>query len=198
VAVSDSGPALGCGITTETGQVRCWSDDNSKGQLSTPTDADLRSLTVESLGACALRSTNAPVCWGEGSQGHTALNDKIVGHAYKVLSSSHWGYCGIELAGSLRCAGWPEVPAPPSGTFKQVDVGSNMSCAIRVDDTVTCWRTTAQGSDLTGTWSAAAPAGAFTTVDVGEGHACGVRSNGAVVCWGSNSVGQVTVPAKLG
>ena len=69
-----------------------------------------------------------------------------------------------------------------------VSAGDDHSCAVRADDTITCWgRNNAGQTD--------APAGAFKTVSAGELHSCAVRADDTITCWGDNGYGQTDAPA---
>ena len=69
--------------------------------------------------------------------------------------------------------------ATPSGTFKIVTAGSYHSCAVRTDDTITCWGRNDYGQTD-------APSGTFKTVTTGGGYSCAVRTDDTITCWGSN------------
>ncbi len=76
-----------------------------------------------------------------------------------------------------------EVPAP-STTFKPVTAGGFHSCAVRSDDTITCWGWNSYGQTD-------APSGTFKTVSASRRHSCAVRSDDTITCWGSNDIGIV-------
>ena len=65
----------------------------------------------------------------------------------------------------------------PTGTFKTITTGSQHSCAIRSDDTATCW-----GNNWAGQTDA--PTGTFKTITAGSDHSCAIRSDDTVACWG--------------
>ena len=78
----------------------------------------------------------------------------------------------------------PTSPAcTPPATFKTVTAGGYHSCALRSDDTITCW-----GAGVFGGQSDA-PSGTFKTVTASgsyrsDQHSCGVRSDDTITCWG--------------
>ena len=74
----------------------------------------------------------------------------------------------------------------PAGEFRSVSAGSQHSCGVRVDGTITCWGSNRQGK-------ADAPAGEFRSVSAGSQHSCGVRVDGTITCWGQ-SYSRVTEP----
>ena len=80
-----------------------------------------------------------------------------------------------------------EVPAP-SSTFKTVTAGLYHSCAVRSDDTITCW-----GYNRHARYDA--PSGTFKTVDAGNVYSCGLRTDDTITCWRGNiPVGQSDGP----
>ena len=77
--------------------------------------------------------------------------------------------------------------ATPPASFKAVSAGSNHSCAIRTDDTITCWGHNGSGQGD-------APTGSFKAVSAGEAHSCGIRIDNTITCWGDNYDGQADAP----
>ena len=75
--------------------------------------------------------------------------------------------------------------APP---YKAVDSGVRHACAVRSDNTVTCWGYNEGGQVST-------PDGEFLTVSAGRWHNCGLRPDRTISCWGFNGDGQLDAPA---
>ena len=78
----------------------------------------------------------------------------------------------------------PTTPPP----YKAVDSGLRHACAVRSDNTVTCWGYNEGGQVST-------PDGEFLTVSAGRWHNCGLRPDRTIACWGYNSDGQLDAPA---
>ena len=75
----------------------------------------------------------------------------------------------------------PTITDQPSTTqYTAITAGSNHSCALRTDATITCWGSNNHGR-------ADAPTGQYTAITAGRGHSCALRTDGAVTCWGSES-----------
>ena len=70
-----------------------------------------------------------------------------------------------------------DSPACIPATFKTVAAGVDHSCAIRTDDTITCWGHNAGGQTD-------APSGTFKTVTAGRSHSCAIRTDDTIICWG--------------
>ena len=103
----------------------------------------------------------------------------------------------------------------PSGLYVAVDAGESHTCAIRTDETISCWGTGVASAEVPageyravaagGSHSCAAahrrshpiagattrrgrpmsPEGQFVDVDAGGSHSCGLRTDGTVRCWGT-------------
>ena len=73
------------------------------------------------------------------------------------------------------------------GDFKAIGAGYYHTCAIRADDTVTCW-----GSNHTA--SARRPRH-LQSDQRGGYHTCGIRTDGTVACWGYNDFGDTSPPS---
>ena len=77
----------------------------------------------------------------------------------------------------------PTTPPP----YKAVDSGLRHACAVRSDNTVTCWGYNEGGQVST-------PDGEFLTVSAGRWHNCGLRPDRTISCWGFNGDKQLDAP----
>ena len=75
-----------------------------------------------------------------------------------------------------------------SAGYKAIASGWGHACAIRSDDTVTCW-------GYNDGWQVTDGAGEFTSISAGEWHNCGLRPDRTVSCWGYSGDGQADPPA---
>ena len=93
----------------------------------------------------------------------------------------------------MTCWGYNRYGQSPLGAFKNLSVGYDHACGVRVDDTVTCWGGLdyRSGSDPGRT---EASGGAFKMVSAGFDHSCGVRVDDTVTCWGDNDWEQSDAP----
>ncbi|MDE2753766.1 MAG: S-layer homology domain-containing protein [Gemmatimonadota bacterium] len=78
--------------------------------------------------------------------------------------------------------------ASVSAGYKAIASGWGHSCAIRSDNTVTCWGYNDGGQVTDGV-------GEFTSIAAGEWHNCGLRPDRTVACWGWSGDGQADPPA---
>ena len=92
------------------------------------------------------------------------------------------------LARALGLIEVPQTqPTQHDATFKAVSAGSDHTCGLRTDNTITCWGYNGGG------W-AEAPAGNFKAVTAGQWHSCGLRTDNTITCWGGNQHGQTEPP----
>ena len=80
-------------------------------------------------------------------------------------------------------------PTPPAGGAS-ISAGSTHTCALRNDNTITCW-------GLFGDGQAEAPGGVYSAVSAGGNHSCGLRSDGTITCWGASDSGQTVAPGGV-
>ena len=79
--------------------------------------------------------------------------------------------------------------AVSAADFTAVSAGNGHACAIRLDQTVTCW-----GDDQYG--QSRPFHGEFLAVSAGGFHTCGVRADNSLSCWGENRDRQLTRPRE--
>ena len=65
--------------------------------------------------------------------------------------------------------------------------GRFFSCAIRTDQTITCWGNNDYGQTD-------APAGQYAAIAASNWHLCAIRTDQTITCWGWNDSGQTDAP----
>jgi len=160
-------------------RVYCWGN-NANGELGvgmstsrslTPVQVQgltgAVSISVGQTHSCAVTSSGAVFCWGDGVNG--ALGTGSMDDAFGAV----------------------EVTALAS-TAVQVAAGQANTCAVLMDGTIQCWGQGTNGVLGDGTMALRSVPGAVSgidnavNVDVGVDSACAVLSTGRVKCWGGN------------
>lgn len=185
-----SGATHSCALFFD-GSVECWG--NSSGDRTTPPSGV--AFTQISAGAdhtCGLDASGKAYCWGVDAYGQAA---PPAGASYSQVSAGGFFSCGLlSTTSAVECWGGDgvidSIRSEPGGTFKDISAGFRHACAIRDDDTITCW------GDNTNNQTAN-PAGTFHSVSAGYDHTCALRTDGRLLCWGENTYGQAPVISLL-
>jgi hypothetical protein len=174
-----------CGITESDQSIQCWGSDHGPyhctgntavGQLMAPSGTFVQ-VASGGLTSCAIRSDGTLACWGAGTLQQDPP-DLDCG-----ANPTHYGQA-----------------LPPSGTFKQVSVGSYHACAVRTDGTLACWGAGQSDADCEGgnidlCGQAQPPAGIFDQVAAGWSHSCAMRADRTLACWGASGDGKTMPPS---
>ena len=150
-----------------------WPND-----IPADTPSTYSAISIGDVLRCALRTDGTITCWS-WSEPHEFESDGVlpgVSRSFEALSTNgayHFILCGLSANGTLSCS-----EDAPSGIFTDVSVGTDYSCGVRSDGTITCWSHFGDGNP------SGAPIGTFTQVSVGDRwQACGVRNDGTITCW---------------
>ena len=176
------------------GSVSCWGS-NSYGELGDGTDSDANTPTQTSPFAtgrtavaiaagnfhtCALLDDGSVSCWGSNEQGQ--LGD-----------------------GTVIDRTTPTVGVLPLGqSAVAISAGSDHTCALLYDGSVSCWGQQVygrlgNGAGLSGDWASVktpTQTSPFDTgrtavaISAGRASTCAILDDGSVSCWGSNYYGQ--------
>lgn len=183
VAVGDQ---HSCAMSAE-GEVFCWGaagliGDGTSEERLTPTPLALNppktfvSLAAGADHSCAITTEGQAYCWGKNAKGQ--LGDGSSSNALEPIQVD-------------------EVPI--TGTFKQLALGEQTSCAITTTGESFCWGNNADGALGTGTTDPAtspkamdlSEASELVHISLGAGFGCAVTAEGQPFCWGRNSEGQL-------
>lgn len=203
-----------CGLATN-GAAWCWGDDVA-GQLGAggapgtlcgnpcaPAPlAVVGGHTFTSIGvgwqtSCALTTTGAAYCWGNGVAGQLGIG-----------STSGLDVCRDVYGNQAPCSRTPLAVAG-GHTFTSMVVGGFHACALTTSGAAYCWGENAAGQLGVGTDSGPDLCGSsnsfacsrtpvpvaggltFTALRVSLTHTCGKTPDGSWYCWGSNNYGQL-------
>jgi alpha-tubulin suppressor-like RCC1 family protein len=155
------------------------------------------SLDAGGAHTCAVLTTGAVRCWGDGGSGQ-------LGHDVNTT-------IGDGTHASIRSAG--DLPLGPGVKVVAVAAGDNDSCALLTTGAVRCWGSGASGrlghdstsnvGDGTGPSIQAAgdvPLGLgakAVAITAGHAHTCALLTTGDVRCWGDGFQGQLGHDSRL-
>jgi alpha-tubulin suppressor-like RCC1 family protein len=198
VSVDASGS--GACAATDTGAAYCWGndffgqvgdgDDDEANEFEPVLVSGLDGSTTavlevakSAVHACALLTTGAVRCWGDGTGG-------VLGNGSTAAVIQHSPVPVIGIDGVLNRA-------------VRIAVGESHSCALLDTGAVRCWGYDADGqigdggtnnaphgtpTDVVGLDGSSVLA---TRISAGEQHSCAVLESGQLRCWGDNSSGQL-------
>ncbi|MDE0267524.1 MAG: RCC1 domain-containing protein, partial [Acidimicrobiaceae bacterium] len=73
----------------------------------------------------------------------------------------------------------------PTGTYTAITAGNNHTCALKTDNTITCWGNNHHNQTNT-------PTGTYTAITAGNNHTCALlKTDNTITCWGFG----ITLPA---
>jgi alpha-tubulin suppressor-like RCC1 family protein len=210
VAVA-AGEDHSCALLTS-GAVRCWGygEGGRLGHDSTANIGDGTGPSVQAAGdvplglgakavaitaghvhTCAVLTTGAVRCWGEGFQGQ-------LGHDSTLnIGDGVAGDPSIEVAGNV----------PLTGRATAITAGDSYTCALMATGGVRCWGYGANGQlgyNGVANVGDGDPAGVSiealqdvplsakaTAITSGTHHTCALMTTGGVRCWGAGGFGQL-------
>ncbi len=204
-AATIKGLALGAEHTcvlTSVGAVKCWgrADSGQLGYGNTNAIGDneslatlvnvaltgpARRLIAGAYHTCAVTTTGALRCWGQGIYGQLGQ---------PATAGTHWGDHPNETPATL-----PSDVAT-GGLVSDVAAGASHTCALLVDGQIKCWGDNSRSQLGTGSTSPlnVPPAtgvnlGGVTAYQLAAGseQTCALRVNGTARCWGYGDSGRL-------
>ena len=114
-------------------------------------------------------------------------------HLYRMSVRRAAALAGaVAITASLAAAAVGASTAQ-AASFPSITAGEGHTCAIKTDDTATCW-----GNNAFGQATVPTDLGTVKQITAGTYHSCAIKTNDTVVCWGWNVYGQASVPTDLG
>jgi len=202
-ATISTGQTKTCGVTIE-GELYCWGPGNRdyvdapgsttpvRIPLGLPPGPKVASVSVGTSHRCAVMTTGAAYCWGQGPTGELGSGPDI----------QDGSIVPVAVAGGL--------------SFASVSAGERETCGVTTSGTAFCWGNNVYGA--LGTGSSTGPelcvnyqGDACSTVPVAVSGglvfaqvvaktyaACGITTSGSVFCWGSNLGDQLALGTRTG
>lgn len=189
-----AGFAHTCALDTS-GQIHCWGK-NAMGQLGngdttehvTPVNVTALPTAVSVVAGdnhnCAVLEDGTVRCWGLNRYGQIGVETEET--------------CAWEGTGPATACVREAVAVPGLTDITQVALGSDHTCALHEDGTVSCWGNNSNGQLG---WGALYTHSITPTLVVGvsnaiqlvasTNHTCARLSDGTARCWGKNTFGQL-------
>lgn len=225
IVALDAGYSHACAVDDE-GRVSCWGK-NENGELGdntifqstkpllVPDVENVTALTSGSNHTCALLDNGKVKCWGANDVGQLGIGSNEPMGAplqlgisevidlrskydltYAVKSDHSLRAWGTGLSNLVATSDIQPVVEPVD--VKSIALGGVHACAIKTDQTLSCWGVNYYGSLGTNEGMSTSPRPPVEVADVsdvvdvagGYAHTCAL-SNGEVTCWGLNDCGQV-------
>ena len=162
-----------CALRTD-GTVVCWgSRDVPGGSLNGNNDGIHKDVVAGNRTACGVREDGSAYCWatlGRSRLGPYA-GDTLARGAEKFITFSQSGHCWLDAEGIMRCN---NGTASPSGTFRSIAVGYQLSCGLDTDGRARCWN---RDEELD------TPEDTFKFLAAGGHRACGIKMDDRLLCW---------------
>ena len=151
------GEHVGCGIRTDQ-SIQCWGWTSGKLGIGPSPQGTFTAVDVTHRRACALRTDSTITCWG--SHAIEAVHDAPAGShsAVSVSGTAFVGYsCALRTDSTITCWGEDTVSfstrvgdrwqpttivgltSPPTGRYQALALTNHHACALRSDNTHTCW-----------------------------------------------------------
>jgi hypothetical protein len=154
-----------------------------------------RRVAVGEESACGVRESGAIECVRAADTALTVYTPtEFLDGRFQSVTAGASFECALALNGAIVCSDCrgidcasDDAAIPPEGTFTQLSTFANYSCALKGDQTISCW-----GSNTAG--ESTPPTGSFARVAVGGNRGCGIKVDGSITCWGTPPVNLGTPP----
>lgn len=146
--------------------------------ISTPVNAEQRSIAAGYIMTCALTAGGNAYCWGRNQNG--SLGNGELGSSSAVPSPT-------QVVGGLT---FKAIYASNSSAS-----GGSIVCGLTPDGHAYCWGPvfmhTPASSGSVASPTLISSTLTFSRLSVGPSHACGITGDQSVYCWGSNNYGEL-------
>jgi len=165
----DVGINFGCGLNA-TGEVVCFGDNGTY----VPPGSGYLSLDVGEILTVAVDADGQMQCWGTSGQ---CAPETMSFKKASADKSGHYTYpntWGIDTDDKLHQWGFSDTLSP-TGSYKEIDSGGNVACAITTTGSLECW----------GMNQDPPPGSNYAKVVADTDQACALTTEGKLTCWGN-------------
>jgi hypothetical protein len=190
----EAGNNFYCAVLRGAGSLSCW---GNTGINTPPAGLTGVQMVAADNSTCVVLSPGGTVqCWGDNSKNQLAVPAGLAGVTYIDVSCGGT-VCAVYGSGQIKCWGWrsplgsADVPINLPAA-KAVAVAREITCALLVAGTVSCWGGYyIPGSLMPGLTK-------VTAISAGCDHVCVLKADTTVECWGAyRDTPQSTVPPGL-
>jgi hypothetical protein len=175
--------------------VLAWGD-NSDGQTSMPTLANVAAVAAGQSHSLILLDAGTVVARGDNSNGQVTVPAGLTGVTEIAAGTSHnlvRKSDGTLVAWGANSYGQTTIPSGIT-TATRVAAGEKHSLALLANGSVRAWGDNTFGQT---TLPASLTGAVITAIAAGYDHCLALKSDGTVIAWGRDNVGQVTLPSGL-
>ncbi|MBP9691588.1 hypothetical protein KBD81_05925 [Candidatus Woesebacteria bacterium] len=169
----------------------CWTNHQVNSGNMYQNSNKYSQIVINQTLLCGIKmSDNSIVC--ENNQENIDL-ENVEGPFNEISAPYIFSYmCAIKDSGGIQCWGkdnsFGELIPPSGGDFTKISTGTNTSCALDLDNILSCWGYVKIPDTLKNT--------PFQEVSVSNTHTCAIKKiDNSMVCWGSNRYGESTPPS---
>ena len=149
------GQHVGCGVSTDR-SIQCWGWTSGTLGMGPSPQGTFTAVDVTHRRACALRTNGSITCWGSAAE---SVHDAPAGsHIAISTGGTIDGHsCALRTDGTITCWGKDTITlphrageqpttiagltSPPTGQYQALALTNHQACALRSDNTHTCWGT---------------------------------------------------------
>lgn len=125
------------------------------------------------------------------SYAQSHIYNPIAGPVRELQGDRHSNYCALDYSNLLTCwSAWGEPTAQPPkdlGPVMSVSVGGDVSCAIRMDNSVICW---GEPNTYEGMVFLPEQLQFARSISIQDNKGCGIALDGAAYCWNTHDWGD--------
>lgn len=208
------------------GELGIGSNSDTDEMSSAISGYSFRKISSGLYYTCGITDDGVTYCWGDngaGRSGNNAPGSKntpgvvLGGHTFIDISAGHMVTCALDTDRSYWCWGSNQygtygdggstptsnntpVQGNDLGPWKEISVGIEHVCGIKMDGTAWCWgrnNSGQLGNGLQGTSlvqrtpQQVSDTGPWISINAGMSNTCAVKANGSLWCWGHRQYGTI-------